>query len=177
MLGNNLFNLGALIIFVVVILSLSQSGLLKNARDEVDLTSEDIGVDTETSEVHSSPSPTVSPRVSSSPNPVQSIAPSTLGSTGNNSVPLDDFIFPGSTIVNKTNVTLSLSSNKSSDEITNWYKEKIKSLNFNVNSNVTTQTNGNVLNKLSAAKINLKVNIEIRKSTNDKNVSIVVSKD
>ena len=55
-------------------------------------------------------------------------------------------------------------------------KKKIKAAGMNVNSFVTTKTNGSVLNKLSAADGKTEIKIEIKKQAVDSEVEISVTK-
>lgn len=76
-------------------------------------------------------------------------------------------VYPNSKIISQNNSQAVLESDASTDEITDWYKGKIDEYDMNVTSTVKTNTNGNVLNKLSAAGSNLKVEIEISRSNSD----------
>lgn len=60
------------------------------------------------------------------------------------------------------------------DQITNWYKEKIKSMNMNAKSFVSTNTNGNILNKLVGVSGNNEIRVEISKNKNSSLVKIKI---
>ncbi len=89
---------------------------------------------------------------------------------------INEYLYPGSVIVNSDGGSMKLTSSDDPDMITQWYKEKIKSAGMNVNSFVTTKTNDNVLNKLSGADGKTEIKIEIKKQVNDSKVEISVIK-
>lgn len=60
------------------------------------------------------------------------------------------------------------------DQVTNWYKEKIKSMNMNAKSFVSTNTNGNILNKLVGVSGNNEIRVEISKNKNSSLVKIKI---
>lgn len=107
------------------------------------------------------PAPTIksSPIPSQTPKKVESIT---------------DLKYPSSTQVSQNGNTTIYESTDDSDIITNWYKQKIESLNMNVKSFVTTKTNGNVLNKLVGADENREIRVEITKRNGPK-VTITVT--
>jgi hypothetical protein len=88
---------------------------------------------------------------------------------------LDDFIYPNSIVVEKGEDFIRLTSQDNPDVITDWYKEKIKSLSMNVKSFVTTKTNDKVLNKLAGAKSGFEANVEIEKEPQEPTTRIMVS--
>ncbi|MDO8498394.1 MAG: hypothetical protein Q7S44_01265 [bacterium] len=83
-----------------------------------------------------------------------------------------DFVYPHAT------PTPDFSSFKSSDDttaITNWYREKIKSLGMSTTSFVQTNTNGNVLNKLVGSDGQKEIEVEISKKSSSKEAKIVLN--
>jgi hypothetical protein len=90
--------------------------------------------------------------------------------------PLDSYIYPGSTEVSTGSSKLELESKDDASKVTNWYKEKIRSSNFNAKSFTQTSTNGTVLNRLSAVKPGEKIDITIKKDQNVSTVSITVDR-
>lgn len=69
----------------------------------------------------------------------------------------------------------SFTSSQNPTTITNWYKDKIKSLGMNTTSFVTTNTNDNVLNKLAGANGSENVTIEIKKDSSESTTHITIS--
>lgn len=87
--------------------------------------------------------------------------------------PIDFLTYPNSTVITKTNSSLTLESDKNADEITDWYKDKIEEYDMNATSTIKTNTNGNVLNKISASNGSLKIEVEISASNSSNLVKIV----
>ena len=87
---------------------------------------------------------------------------------------MSSFVYPGSTILNQSGGEMTLQSTDDPQTITKWYKEKITSLNMNAKSFVQTNTNGNILNKLVAAKSGFKISVEISKKNNEGKTEISV---
>ena len=118
------------------------------------------------------PAETTGPLATSTPTP-------TPGSS-NISVPkhspnADEYIYPGSDVISKTSQDISLTSTADPDTITSWYKEKIQSKNFNVNSYVTTTANDKILNKLAGNNGKSWVNVVISRDNTGVAVHITVS--
>ena len=143
-------------------------------------------VDKKNEIVINSPSP--SPSAASSPSSTPSPTPEE-SDTSRNSVHITittpkpaptsnttqdiDLQYPGS---NKTGSNTYQSSDDPG-KITDWYKDKIKSLGANSKSFVQTNTNGNVLNKLVGAKSGLTISVEIKKRSGDNQTTITVTLD
>ncbi|OGH23479.1 MAG: hypothetical protein A2629_00330 [Candidatus Levybacteria bacterium RIFCSPHIGHO2_01_FULL_41_15] len=124
------------------------------------------------------PSPTLTPTstvVNQTKNnsTVQS-TPSPVSSANNTMYSVGSFIYPGSAVSFQTEDKLSLQSFDDSSRITDWYKEKITSLNMKAKSFVQTSSNRNILNKLAGANSLLKVNVEISKKNSDSKTEITV---
>lgn len=90
--------------------------------------------------------------------------------------PIDSYIYEGASVLSSSPSKLEMESKANANTITNWYKEKIKAANFNAKSFSQTNTNGTILNKLSAAKPGEKINITIKKDQNESNVTITVDR-
>lgn len=89
-------------------------------------------------------------------------------------VNVNDLRYPNSTIISQGGGKLSLQSSDSPDTITKWYEQKISSLGMNANSEVITETNGNVLNSLSGGNGKTTISVKISKSSGGATVSIEV---
>ena len=85
-----------------------------------------------------------------------------------------DFRYPNSTIISQNGNETVYESSDDPKKITDWYKDKIKSIGMKTTSFVQTSTNGNVLNKLVGANGNKEVRVEISKQNNNPTVKIVV---
>ena len=84
-------------------------------------------------------------------------------------------ITPTETITNQTNSTLSLESTDSPEDITDWYKNTINTIGMNVTSFVVTSTNDVVLNKLSAANSEMKIEVTIKnESTSITTIEVIM---
>lgn len=87
---------------------------------------------------------------------------------------LSVFIYPNSQQINISTNRIILESLDSPTAITDWYKDKIKSLGMSATSFVQTSTNDNVLNKLVGSSGNQQVRVEISKPAAALKVKIVV---
>ena len=104
--------------------------------------------------------------------PTDSPTPTTISQTSGN---IDSFIYPKGSLVEKSSSGLIIESTDNPDVITNWYKAKIDELNMNAVSTVQTNTNGNILNKISASNGSLNVEIEISRSNSAEKTKITVN--
>ena len=161
--------LASLILVVVVIVVGTRLDQDNNAVHKE--TQEVQGVESETMETPSVTSSPASTVTSIFPEPTVTTSTPKPEVTNN-----DEYIYPGSVIINSNYEMLKLKSSDNPDTITQWYKEKIKNAGMNVNSFVTTKTNGNVLNKLSAADEAIEIKVEIKKQASDSKVEISVNK-
>lgn len=158
-------NIKILLVFLIIIYitSLTQKDFLKSSRKPTSIIPETKIPPTNQPTLTLAPTVTSTPIPSSVPNPTQSN--------------IDSFIYPGSIKVSGGENNLVLQSSDDPQVITNWYKEKITNMSMNAKSFVQTNTNGNVLNKLTGAKPGFKVSIEISKKSNEGVVRILVSLD
>ncbi len=108
-----------------------------------------------------SPSPTVKPFPT-----LITIAPS-KPSTQDAGDLIAKFIYPGSTITGRTSSTLNSESSDDPRKISDWYKAKIRDMNFTATSSVFTQANEKYLIKLSGASGSLNIAIEVSKEGNE----------
>ncbi|MFH0936824.1 MAG: hypothetical protein V1808_00850 [Candidatus Daviesbacteria bacterium] len=115
---------------------------------------------------------TIIPSPTSKPTPTSSNNSPTSQTSGSG---LSDFKYPSSNQISSTPDTLILESNDNPDLITNWYKEKIRSLGYKSKSFVQTKTNRNILNKLGAASGSMEVRVEIKKTAEVSTVSITIT--
>lgn len=120
------------------------------------------------------PTPTQTPTPTSTPTPIPTSVPSTSTPIPFSQRNMSSFIFPGSIILNQSGDEMTLQSLDDPISITNWYKEKIISLNMNAKSFVQTNTNGDILNKLVASDGAHKVQVKISKKNNESVVEISV---
>lgn len=84
---------------------------------------------------------------------------------------ISQFQYPDAQVISSTTESLLLTSSKSPEEVTNWYKDKIKSNNLTSTSFVTTSTNGRILNKLSASG-NFKIEVEIKNENSSTQIKV-----
>lgn len=141
----------------------SASEVLNSNTEQVEVTD----TPTQTPEPTSTPSPTMTLSLS----PTSTIKPTTTPTSSPTSAQssLISFVYPGSKSLGGD----SYSSSDDPEVITNWYKEKINSQGYSSKSFVTTKTNDKVLNKLSAAKNNKNILIEI--SRENKNSESIIT--
>ena len=118
--------------------------------------------------------PTVAPTVL--PVPTFTIAPTPLPTT--TSIPSGDMKslqYPGSSVLQSSDTSMSLTSGDSPDAITQWYKAYIEAQHMNVKSFVTTKANDKVHNVLVGAG-NGEIRITITKDSGQSDTSITVSR-
>lgn len=89
---------------------------------------------------------------------------------------LNTYIYAGSKTLSSNASKLELESTASAETITAWYKKKIEDSKFNAKSFSQTNTGGNILNKMSAAKPGEKLDITIKKDQNASKVLITVDR-
>lgn len=101
--------------------------------------------------------------------------PSPTAKPKDSQVILSEFYYPNASQISGDNKSLNLQSGDNPDSITNWYKDKIRSLGMNAKSFVTTKTNDNVLNKLAGAGGGKEIKVEISKKSNETLTKISVN--
>lgn len=158
--------------FVIVL------GVIFGKNSETPTTPSQLGIETEASpssrvpEETQSPSATVTPTNTVtpkySPTPTH-VAPKPEDNT------LNDFQYPGSSITSQTKASIILSSNDDATKITNWYSAQLKNTGFNALSTARTNTNGNILNKISGGKSGQQITITVQKSDTSETVTITIS--
>ena len=92
-----------------------------------------------------------------------------------NNVRLDQFAYSNSSIVSSTDDQLILESFDDPDQITDWYKQRLESRDMNINSFVTTNTNGNINNELVSSDGTVEIRVKIAKSAEEDKASIEVN--
>lgn len=107
--------------------------------------------------------------------PISTSIPSTSIPTPSSKIDISSFVYPGSIILNQSANEMTSQSTNDPQAITNWYREKIISLNMNAKSFVQTNTNGNVLNELVGVSARFKVKIQIEKISLSNVAAIKVS--
>ena len=162
------------IILVVVSLVFFISGVYINLKDNKN--PENLN-----SWIENSPSSTPFP--TGSEKPIFSPSAVVKGSVSSTTVPeaskpasdiLGSFQYPRSNIISKTESEMVLENSGQENIVTNWYKNKIESQRYSSKSYALTNTNGNILNKLSAAKNGSKVEIEIKKDSSESKIHIII---
>lgn len=108
-------------------------------------------------------SPTPKPTLLLSPKPTN---PSPTATTTHQDENLNSWRYPGSSLTGSSAHSLSLKSIDNPTTITNWYKDQIRNLGMNTKTFVSTNSNGNILNKLAGANQTLNITIEITKQSN-----------
>ncbi|MBI2074493.1 MAG: hypothetical protein HYT83_01505 [Candidatus Levybacteria bacterium] len=78
---------------------------------------------------------------------------------------IDKFQYPGSEVLEKDNATLYLESQDDAQKITDWYRQKIKSIGMNATF-IQTKDDGNILNKLRGANLEKKIEVKILTQNN-----------
>lgn len=146
----------------------------KNVRENMHVNEEVLGENNESETPTETQNPTATPTVTNSPTATSTVTPTNVPTQTTKSSDISNFIYPGSNSQNQSGDVLTLKSSENPKSVTDWYKDKIKSLGMNVTSFVTTSTNDNINNKLVGAKVGMKVEIEITKKANESQTTIKV---
>jgi len=112
-----------------------------------------------------------------SPTLTPTLSPTPTNTPSSDNQPVPNFKYPNSTIISQNGSETIYESTENPKKITDWYKDKIKSMKMNVTTFVQTSTNGNVFNKLVGANGEKQVKVEISKQNNNALVKIVVVTD
>jgi len=122
--------------------------------------------------------PTNSPIIQNTdppPNPSPQV--NTPEPTESSTFSLNELIYPGSSVQNNSNTSISLISSDNFESVKNWYKSKLDAMDFNARSFVSTNTNGDNLVKAAYAKQGLSINLEIVNANGDPITTISISLD
>lgn len=84
-----------------------------------------------------------------------------------------EYVYPGSKAVKTDGSSFYLESDDNPKVITDWYKDQVA--DFGAKSSVSTSTNGNVLNRISASGGNQKIDVEIKKAPESDITRIIVT--
>ncbi len=124
------------------------------------------------------PSPTQTPTPTLNPSP--SLAPqiTLVPTTKPKSITTPDshlstWVYPGSTLFSN-NIYLS---QDSPQQITDWYKNKIRSEGFNIKNFITTSANEKIENKLTGSNNNQSTEVSITRSPGDNHTKIILVLD
>lgn len=159
-----------ILLIIIILASLAQGNILD--RNKIKVIKNNIPTPT----LIPSKTPTITILPTGTVYKKNSIPTPTQGSA-NSGQNINDYRYPNSSVKEEGESKLSLESTDDSNTITNWYKGKITSLGMNTKSFVQTNTNGNILNKLVAAKSGFKISVEVSKKSNEEKVEISVSLD
>lgn len=92
-----------------------------------------------------------------------------------NSISINEYIYPGATIISISDKRLSLTSKDDPKTITDWYKNIFEQKKLKSRSFAQTNVNGNIENKLAAAGNGIKVSISItQKPQEDTKIEVVI---
>lgn len=89
---------------------------------------------------------------------------------------LEGFKYPGAKVTSTSANKIEMESSGDPSKISDWYKEKIRALNFNAKSFTQTNQNGVIFDKFSAAKPGEKIEVTIKKDQNVSTVTITVDR-
>lgn len=116
------------------------------------------------------PQPSLNP--TATPKPTVSLLPLASSTPQQTSQTHTEFYYPNAKIVSENGNNITLESTDDANIITNWYKEKIRTLGMNAQAFSQTNTNGNILNKLTGARENKKIEVTITKSAGQEGTTI-----
>ena len=135
---------------------------------------------THVAEVKSAHSPSNTPTASSTTTPNTTSIPTptsqrTLTQTPSTQGNINDFLYPGATQTGNNGNSTNLRTSDDAQVVTNWYKDKIKSLGWNATSAIENNTNSDISNQLVASNGSREIRIQITKNNNSSTVNITVS--
>lgn len=87
---------------------------------------------------------------------------------------IDSFIYPESTIESREENELELKVYADIDQITNWYKERLKSIYSSINTFTQTSSSGKVMVKLVSVDSKSRISIDITRKQTDSEIEIRV---
>lgn len=89
---------------------------------------------------------------------------------------LEEYTYPNAASLSASSNQLKFETSDSAQVVTDWYKNKINSLNFNAKSVTQSNVNGEVLNKITAAKPGENLEVTIKKDQTTSKVEITVDR-
>ena len=156
-----------ILIVVLIITSAINQSMVKNDQDKKP--------QDKSLEKLAKPTPTASP--TPAPENANGQTSNSESQTPNNQSSQDtiEYVYPGSTVIKTEGSTIFLQSSADPTTITNWYVDQIEKAGFSAKSTVRTNTNGNILNKISASSSGQKIEIEIKRAPNSSITEIKVN--
>lgn len=125
----------------------------------------------EQTETPVSPTSTENPTPTHPPTPTPTDIPRPTPTTEQHSQSnTQNFVYPGAIQTGNDGNMTRYESDDNPTTITDWYKNKIREMNMNAKTFVTTNTNGNILNKLAGSNGNSNISIEIEKHGSSKTI-------
>ncbi len=85
-----------------------------------------------------------------------------------------NYFYPGATVTSQSGAEINLESNDSTEQVTEWYKNYIEINSMNTTSFMTTNTNNNVLNRLVGTGNGQKIDVEIKKNSEERTTRIKI---
>lgn len=89
---------------------------------------------------------------------------------------IEEYAYPNASNLESSDDSLKFNTSDSAQEVTDWYKNKINSLNFNAKSFTQTSSNGVTLNKITAARPGENIDVTIKKDQTTSNVQVTVDR-
>lgn len=84
------------------------------------------------------------------------------------------WVYPGSQTVQSSSGSVTLRSTDDPGQITNWYKQKVQSRNYNINNSVQTTANDVVKNTITASGASGSISVEISRAPGEGTSEIYV---
>lgn len=107
------------------------------------------------------PTPDNQPVFTPNPTPTSTPNNQTNNSQSGTSVTLSNWYYPGAEIAENNAGYLLMTSGDNANKVTNWYRQKINTLNMGATSVITTKANEKILNVISASGADGDVKVEI----------------
>ncbi len=165
-------NIKLLIILVIILIVavIEQKSFISKSQKQVNILKP-----TKSSAPSVTPTPTVFQNANNQNKNVQMPTTTPIPTqTANNNTDISSFIYLNSTTISSGNKNLILQSFDDPQVITNWYKDRITNIGMSAKSFITTNTNGDILNKLAGANGSMQVEVTISKKSSESRVKIKI---
>lgn len=119
--------------------------------------------------ISQTPLPSTVPSSVVSVTPVVTVGAGSQGQVKNDAG-VETWQYPGAEVVEKSDTSLHLRSSDSASRITEWYKNRLSQLKLSINTQISTNTNGHISNKLVSSSREEQVQVAVTSQADGKNL-------